>query len=109
MPPNKRVNVQRNALLEDFPVGPLVSLPADVDRLVPRPLILHEFAVFLAAGVKLDELVALEVRCDVESGLSVLATSHESTTDDRVPSHTVHGQAAEKILARSFETSEEPT
>lgn len=109
VPAKERVDVRKENLLEDFPVSPLVGLPVGLDRLVPSPLVLHELAIFLDAGVKLDELVALIVRRDIEGGYSFVATGYESASDDRIPSHAVHGQAAEEVFARSFETGEETT
>ena len=44
-------------LLEDLAVGPLVGLAADLDGLVPRPLILDESLVLGLGGVELGELV----------------------------------------------------
>ena len=55
-------------LLENFAISPVVLLAVDIDRLVPRPLVLEELLVFSLAGVELDELVAFPVRSDVKSG-----------------------------------------
>lgn len=54
------------SLLEYFSVRPLICLPLNLDRLVPAPLVIYEFLVFGFAGIKLGELVALVIGCDVK-------------------------------------------
>ena len=54
------------SLLEHFPVRPLICLPFKLDRLVPAPLVADEFLIFGFGGIKLSELVALVVRCDIK-------------------------------------------
>ena len=52
--------------LEHFPVRPLVRLPLNLNWLIPAPLVIDEFLVFCFTGIKLGELVALVIRCDVK-------------------------------------------
>ena len=74
----------RNTLLEDLAVGEVVGLAVDGDRLVPGPHVVDELLVLLLGGVKLGELVALDIGSDIEGGDSFLATDDESTCDDGV-------------------------
>jgi hypothetical protein len=76
-------------LLEYLAVGPLVILAANLDGLVPGPLVLDEGLVLGLGGVKLGELVGLPVWGDVESGDGLLSTDEEGTTDDAVVGDTV--------------------
>jgi hypothetical protein len=100
---------RRRRLLEDLAVRPLVALAVDVNRLVPRPLVLDERLVLGLRGVELGELVGLPVRGDVEGGEGLLAAHHEGTADEAVVARAVDGGRAEEVLARGFEAGEETT
>ena len=62
----KSSEISNKGLLEYFPIRPLIRLPLKLDRLVPAPLVVNEFLIFGFAGIKLSELVALIVRCDIK-------------------------------------------
>lgn len=96
-------------LLEDLTVGKLVHLAVDGDVLLPAPGILDELSVLRLGGVELDELVALPVGGDVESGNVLLTSDDESTLDDRVVVLAVDGSTSEDVLAGTLETVVETT
>lgn len=96
-------------LLEDLAVGPLVGLAADLDGLVPRPLVLDESLVLWVGGVELGELIGFPIRGDVEGRESLLAAHHEGTADDAVVGLAVDGAGTEEVLAGSLEAGEEAT
>lgn len=96
-------------LLEDLPIGPLVCLAVDLNRLVPRPHLLDELLVGRLVRVQLDELVALPVGSDIEGGKGLVATHHEGPADDAVVGLPVDGARPEEVLSGGFEAGEETT
>jgi hypothetical protein len=90
-------------------VSVLELLAVNDDRDVPSPNVFNVLAVSLAGGVELDEVVALVVRGDIESGESLLATDHENTLDDTSVVDTVDTLATEEVLAGSLKTGVEAT
>lgn len=82
----------------------LVLLAVVSNGLVPSPLSLNVGLVLRAAGVQLDELVALVVGSNVEDGLVVITTDDKSTLNDGVVVLAEDRGAAEEVLARSLQT-----
>ena len=77
-------------LLEYLSVCPLVALPANGDRLIPRPHVVDELLVLGLGRVEFGELVALVVRRYVECGKRFLSADEECTFDDAVVCHAVY-------------------
>jgi hypothetical protein len=71
-------------LLEDLAISPWVILSVNSNRLLPGPLLVDELLVLWLGGIELGELIALVVRCDIESWQSLLATDDESTLNNGV-------------------------
>ena len=74
----------RQLLLENLAIRPLVGLATDCDGLVPGPLVLDKLAVRGLAWVELGELVALIIGSDVKGGESLLPANQEGTLDRTV-------------------------
>jgi hypothetical protein len=77
------------------------------DRGIPGPQILNEFAVSLTGVVKLLEFITFPIGGDVERRQVILATDHESTTDQAVMVLTVNRGSTEEVPAGSLQTGEE--
>ncbi len=100
------IDSSRQGLFEYFPVCPLVRFPLNLDRLVPAPLVIDEFLVLRFAGIKLGELIALVVGCNVKGRLRFLATDDKGTLDNGVIFDAVNRGAAKDVLAGTLEAGE---
>lgn len=98
---------KETSLLEHLPVGPLVRLALDFNRLVPGPHVVDEGVVLGLGGVELGELIRLVVRRHIEGWQCLLPADDEGALHDAVVRLAIDGGAAEYVLARSFETGEE--
>lgn len=78
----------------------------NLDRLVPAPLVIDEFLVLRFAGIKLGELIALVVGCNVKGRLRFLATDDKGTLDNGVIFDAVNRGAAKDVLAGTLEAGE---
>lgn len=96
-------------LFEDVAIDVLKLLAVNDDRGVPGPDVLDVLAVSLAVGVELLKVVALPVRCDIESRRGFLATDEEDTLVDTGVVGAVDTLATEEVLTRSLKTSVETT
>lgn len=99
----------RSHLLEDLAISPLIGLTIDLDWLVPRPLVIYELTVRLLSVVEFSKLVALKVRCDIESRKGLLAANEESALEYAVVADAVHGDGAKEVFAGGLKACEETT
>ena len=96
-------------LLEHLSIRPFVGLAFDLNWLVPAPLVIDKLFVLRLTGVKLRELVALVIGCDIEGRLFLLAPDDEGTLNDGVVLDAVYGRAAKDVFSGGLETGEETT
>ena len=94
-------------LLENLPIRPLISLPLDLNRLIPSPHIIHKVPILLLARIQLRKLIALVVGRDLERRRSVLATDDKGAADDGIVGLAVDGSGTEDVFAGGFEAVEE--
>ena len=96
-------------LLEYLSIRPFIGLAFDLNRLIPAPLVIDEFLVLRLTGVKLRELVALVIGCDIEGRLFLLAPDDEGTLNDGVVLDAVYGCGTKDVFSGGLETREETT
>lgn len=102
--------MSQNERKTNLSVSPLILFTLIVlDRLVPRPHIIHELLVLLLRWVELNELITFIIWSHVEGWEGLVATDDEGTTDNGVVGDTVNGGGTEDVLAAGLETGEETT
>lgn len=99
----------RGHLFELVAVNPGELLAIFDNRDVPGPHVTDEVAVPFLGVVELGKLVALPVRSNLDSRVTVLATDQYDAADDAVVVDTVDGGSTEHVLARSLKTVKETT